>query len=132
MLSATIVIWALALLFGAVAYARPGDAHRTGLRLAFDQFVTVMPRVIMAVVTATFLGALRWAPLARYGSPFEKLRVDRQDAVLRWFEGCPVSLLRIGVWGLKAMVFMGYYGQPETNELVGYSPDFDGEAGLHA
>ncbi len=81
---------------------------------------------------ATFLGALRWAPLARYGSPFEKLRVDRQDAVLRWFEGCPVSLLRIGVWGLKSMVFMGYYGQPETNELVGYSPEFDGEAGLHA
>jgi uncharacterized membrane protein YraQ (UPF0718 family) len=28
------------------------------LRLALDQFVTVMPRVIMAVVTATFLGAL--------------------------------------------------------------------------
>jgi uncharacterized membrane protein YraQ (UPF0718 family) len=57
-LSAAIVIWALALLFGAVAYARPGAAHRTGLRLALDQFVTVMPRVIMAVVTATFLGAL--------------------------------------------------------------------------
>jgi hypothetical protein len=81
---------------------------------------------------ATFLGALRWAPLARYGSPFEKLRDDRQDAVLRWFEDCPVSLLRKGLWGLKAMVFMGYYGQPETNELVGYAPDFDGEAGLHA
>jgi hypothetical protein len=81
---------------------------------------------------ATFLGALRWAPLARYGSPFERLRDDRQDAVLRWFEDCPVSLLRKGVWGLKAMVFMGYYGQPETNELVGYAPDFDGEAGLHA
>ena len=80
----------------------------------------------------TFLGALRWAPLARYGGPFEKLRGDRQDAVLRWFEDCPVSLLRKGLWGLKAMVFMGYYGQPETNQLVGYAPDFDGEAGLHA
>ena len=54
------------------------------------------------------------------------------DALLRWFEDCPVSLLRKGLWGLKAMVFMGYYGQPETNELVGYAPDFDGRAGLHA
>ena len=81
---------------------------------------------------AIFLGVLRWAPLVRYGSPFEKLRADVQDVVLRWFEDCPVSLLRKGIWGLKAMVFMGYYGQPETNELVGYSPDFDGEAGLHA
>jgi len=81
---------------------------------------------------ATFLGVLRWAPLARYGSPLEKLRAERQDAVLRWFEDCPVSLLRKGFWGLKAMIFMGYYGQPETNELVGYAPEFDARAGLHA
>ena len=81
---------------------------------------------------ATFLGVLRWVSLFRYGGPLETLRAERQDAVLRWFEDCPVSLLRKGFWGLKAMVFMGYYGQPETNELVGYAPDFDGRAGLHA
>ena len=81
---------------------------------------------------AVLLGVLRWAPLFRYGGPFEKLRAERQDAVLRFFEDCPLSLLRKGIWGLKAMVFMGYYGQLETNELVGYAPDFDGRAGLHA
>jgi hypothetical protein len=81
---------------------------------------------------ASFLGVLRWAPLVRYGSPLEKLRADRQDAVLRWFEDCPVGLLRKGFWGLKAMIFMGYYGQPETNELVGYAPELDGKARLHA
>jgi hypothetical protein len=81
---------------------------------------------------AVFLGVLRWAPVTRYGGPFENLRGDRQDAVLRWFEDCPVSLLRKGFWGLKAMVFMGYYGQPETNALVGYAPSFDGRDGLHA
>ena len=81
---------------------------------------------------ATFLGVLRWAPAARFGRPFERLVTERQDAVLRWFEDCPVSILGKGFWGLKAMVFMGYYGQPETNELVGYAPDFDGRAGLHA
>jgi hypothetical protein len=81
---------------------------------------------------AIFLGVLRWAPLVRYGGPLDKLNPDRQDAVLRWFEDCPVSLLRKGFWGLKAMVFMGYYGQPETNHLVGYAPDFDGRTGLNA
>jgi len=80
---------------------------------------------------AVFLGALRWAPLLRFGSPFDKLSAERQDEVLQWFEDCPVSLLRKGFWGLKTMVFMGYYGQPETNELVGYAPNFDGRAGLH-
>jgi len=81
---------------------------------------------------ATFLGVLRWAPAVRYGRPFERLSVDRQDAVLRWFQDCPVGLLRKGFWGLKAMVFMGYYGQPETNEIVGYAPDLGGRAKLHA
>ena len=71
---------------------------------------------------AAFLGVLRWAPLLRFGRPFDRLSGDRQDAVLRWFEDCPVRLLRAGTWGLKAMVFMGYYGQPETNDLVGYHP----------
>jgi hypothetical protein len=79
-----------------------------------------------------FLGVLRWSSLLRYGGPFETLRAERQDAVLRFFQDCPVSLLRKGFWGLKAMVFMGYYGQPETNDLVGYAPRFDGRAGLHA
>jgi hypothetical protein len=81
---------------------------------------------------ATFLGVLRWAPAARFRRPFEKLLDTQQDAVLRWFEDCPVGPLRKGFWGLKAMVFMGYYGQKETNELIGYAPDFDGRVGLHA
>jgi len=79
-----------------------------------------------------YLGLLRWAPLVRFGGPFENLRADRQDAVLRWFESCPVGLLRAGFWGLKVLIFMGYYGQPETNAVVGYAPERDGRAGLHA
>lgn len=81
---------------------------------------------------ATFLGVLRWAPLLRYGRPLENLPPGRQDAVLRWFEDCPVSLLRKGFWGLKAMVFMGYYGQPETHAGIGYAASFDGGRPLHA
>ena len=80
---------------------------------------------------AAFLGLLRWAPVLRYGSPLEKLRPERQDVILRWFEDCPIGLLRKGFWGLKTMVFMGYYGQPETNSEVGYAPERDGRARLH-
>ena len=81
---------------------------------------------------AIFLGVLRWAPLARYGGPLDRLSTEHQDAVLRWFEDCPVDLLRKGMWGLKTMVFMGYYAQPESNSLVGYCPTFDGRGGLRA
>jgi hypothetical protein len=75
---------------------------------------------------ATFLGVVRWSPVVRHGVPFDRLSPDRQDVVLRWFEDCPVGLLRKGTWGLKTMIFMGYYGQTETNPLVGYFPTFDG------
>ncbi|HOC43632.1 MAG TPA: hypothetical protein PKJ99_11515 [Thermoanaerobaculales bacterium] len=74
---------------------------------------------------ATFLRVLRWAPVARYGRAFPALAAGRQDAVLRWFESAPVGLLRQGMWGLKSMVYLGYYGRPEAWEEIGYAPAFD-------
>jgi hypothetical protein len=81
---------------------------------------------------AVFLGVIRWAPLARYGRSFDRLPPDAQDTVLRWFEDNPVGALRSGTWGLKTMVFMGYYGQPETNASVGYQPGLEDADGAHA
>lgn len=81
---------------------------------------------------ATFLGVLRWAPLLRYGAPFDRLSGGRQDAVLRWFEDAPIGLLRQGLWGLKSMVFMGYYGRSEVWEEIGYAPRFDSLERLRA
>jgi len=74
---------------------------------------------------ATFLAVLRWAPVVRYGKTFPELTPARQDAVLRWFESAPVTLLRQGLWGLKSMVFLGYYGRAEAWEEIGYAPSFD-------
>ena len=79
----------------------------------------------------SFLSVIRLAPVIRYGRVFDRLDGDRRDAVLRWFEGCPISLLRSGFWGLKVVVFMGYYGQPEHAKVVGYTPDIDGRAWVH-
>ncbi len=78
----------------------------------------------------TFLTVIRLAPVLRFGRAFERLDRDRRDAVLRWFQDCPVSLLRQGFWGLKVLVFMGYYGREETWSEIGYAPDFDGRAGV--
>jgi len=78
----------------------------------------------------TFLTVIRLAPVLRFGRAFDRLDGDRRNAVLRWLENCPISLLRSGFWGLKVLVFMGYYGQPENRQIVGYAPDFDGRAGV--
>jgi hypothetical protein len=78
----------------------------------------------------TFLGLIRMAPVLRYGRTFDRLKPARREAVLRWFESCPLGLLRTGLWGLKAMVFMGYYGRPECWTEIGYAPELDGRAGV--
>jgi hypothetical protein len=81
---------------------------------------------------ALFLGVLRWAPLLRYGRPFDRLPPARQDAVLRWFHNAPITALRQGFWGVKTLVFMGYYGRPDVGGQIGYRPSRDGNAFLHA
>jgi hypothetical protein len=80
---------------------------------------------------ALFLTVLRWAPLLRFGAPFERLAPAAQDAVLRWLMEAPAAKLRGGFWGLRALVFMGTYGQPETWGAIGYAPSFSGNERLH-
>ncbi|MGH9460671.1 MAG: hypothetical protein ACRD1X_05610 [Vicinamibacteria bacterium] len=53
-----LLIWTLALVLSGLAYARPGDDHKIGFRLAVDQFKDIMPRVILTILTAGFLGSL--------------------------------------------------------------------------
>jgi len=73
----------------------------------------------------TFLTVIRIAPLFRFGRTFGRLDEGRKNAVLKWFEDCPIGLLRKGFWGLKVLVFMGYYGQEATWSEIGYAPVFD-------
>lgn len=80
----------------------------------------------------TFLVVLRLAPVARFGSAYPRLDAEHRRRVLTSFQDCPVSLLRKGFWGLKALVFMGYYAQPATAPRIHYEPSFDGLAGLDA
>jgi hypothetical protein len=79
-----------------------------------------------------FLRLLRLAPALRYGRTFDRLPPERQDAVLRAFQDAPVQKLRQGLWGVKALVFMGYYAQPQVAPRLNYTPSFDGIAHLHA
>ncbi len=76
------------------------------------------------------LKILRWAPALRYGRPLDRLGPAAQDAALGWLQDGPVGLFRKGFWGLKTMVFMGYYGRAAGAEAVGWKPSLDGNAEL--
>jgi hypothetical protein len=79
-----------------------------------------------------FLIVLRWAPLLRYLRPLDRLDPRRQDAVLRWFQDCPFQTVRSGFWGVRTLIFIGYYGRPDVGPDVAYFPAADGNAVLHA
>lgn len=51
---------------------------------------------------------------------FTRLGPADQDRVLSSFEAHASDLLRGGFAGLKALVFMGYYRDPRTWEVLGY------------
>lgn len=54
------------------------------------------------------------------GLPFTKNSPAAQDRQLRWMENNPIRLLRLGFFGLKAYVCMGYYTREDVWKSIGY------------
>ena len=73
-----------------------------------------------------FLAFIQWAPALVYFRPFERIPAASQTAFLRWLEGAPVRLVRVGFWGLKTVILMGIYGQQSITRAIGYEPSFAG------
>lgn len=67
-----------------------------------------------------FLRALDWMPFPLYLRTFRGLDHRRRILFLRRLENAPILKLRQGFWGLRTLVFMGYYGQRENHEGIGY------------
>ena len=67
-----------------------------------------------------FIRVLNILPLLRWGRTFERLDATRRVRFLRAVERAPLLLARRGFWGLRTLVYMGYYGRPETHAALGY------------
>lgn len=75
---------------------------------------------------ALFVRLLTVAPLLRHGRRFPSLDSAAQARFLGAVERAPLLLLRRGFWGLRTLVYMGYYGRPAAAALVGYRADARG------
>lgn len=62
-------------------------------------------------------------PLFRYHKRFTTLDAGRRTLVLRRLERSRLLLLRRGIWGLRTLVFMGYYARPAAAAEIGYRAD---------
>ena len=41
-----------------------------------------------------------------------------QVRLLQLLEGFPIRLVRVGIWGLKTLIYLGYYGQADVQRRI--------------
>jgi hypothetical protein len=81
-----------------------------------DRSVSIKRQLVLLV---RLLGVL---PLVRYGRTFAGLSAERRVRFLSAVQDSPLFLRR-GFWGLRTIVFMGYYGRNEAAAEIGYRAD---------
>ena len=67
-----------------------------------------------------FIRLLSWLPLLRYGRTFGRLSDHRRARFLHGMETSRLLLFRRGFWGLRSLVYMGYYGRADGYRAVSY------------
>lgn len=67
-----------------------------------------------------FLRILDLSTLPRHRRRFRALPRDAREGALRRMERGRRLILRRGVWGLRTLVYMGYYTQPVHTSGIGY------------
>lgn len=73
-----------------------------------------------------FVRLVDWLPLVRYGRRLRALEPDRRRSFLARLQDAPILAVRRGVWGLRTLAFMGYYGRPDAHREIGYRAHPDG------
>ncbi|HEX6850340.1 MAG TPA: hypothetical protein VF139_02950 [Candidatus Polarisedimenticolaceae bacterium] len=67
-----------------------------------------------------FVRVLGWISVARYAARPASLDAVRLGRLLASVERSRLLLLRRGFWGLRTLVFMGYWTRPESAAAIGY------------
>ncbi len=76
-----------------------------------------------------FVRIIEILAVLRYRRGLETISDDQLRTLLESLERSPLLLIRRGVWGLRTLVFMGYYTRPEAAVAIGYRATAAGWAG---
>lgn len=87
-----------------------------------DRPVSVRRQIRLFIRVVTVL------PIVRHGRSLARLSPDGRTRFLQKLQNAPVLMLRRGVWGLRTLVFMGYYAQEPIREALGYRARAEGWA----
>jgi hypothetical protein len=84
-----------------------------------EQAVAMRPPAMRRQL-GVFIRLVNLLPILRFGRPFTALDARRRERVLHWLEDNPLLLLRRGFWGVRTLVYMGYYARPDAMGEIGY------------
>jgi len=68
-----------------------------------------------------FLRAVNLLPIFTTGRTLSSLPPHRRSEFLNRLQRSRIMPLRRGVWGVRTLIFMGYYNQDRIREKIGYS-----------
>ena len=89
------------------------------LEAIVDRAVARRPRSLQRQL-AVFVRLLDLAPVLRWGRTFRRLDRSRRIAFLHRVQNARLFLFRRGFWGIRSLVYMGYYARPEAYDEIGY------------
>lgn len=75
---------------------------------------------------AIFVRLLDFLPRLRWLRPFRRLDAERRARFLQSIQSSPVFLFRRGFWGLRTLVYMGYYARAQAYADIGYDAHLRG------
>ncbi len=94
-----------------------------------DKFVGRMPGPMRRDLSRALMFLEHIAPLTLgLTARFSDLPPSDQDRVLASLETSPITILRGAFAGLKSLVFMGFYRDPRTWQLLGYEGPWVGRS----
>lgn len=95
------------------------DAGWRALLAAVDDALALRPGPLRRRFLL-FLRVLGWLARARFGKGLASLDAGQRERLLASVERSRLLLLRRGFWGLRALVFLGYWTRPEAATAIGY------------
>lgn len=109
-----------------VPHASDLDEHAWSDVLAIiDRVVAERPARLRRQLSL-FIRVVEYAPVLLRGRRFTRLSADDRVRCLLRFQDSTVLLLRRGLWGLRTLAFMGYYGRADAAAAIGYAASAGG------
>lgn len=109
--------------------AELSDAAFAEVVASIDQRLACEPPALQRQLRL-FVKILTFLPIFFALRTFGGLAPQRRLSFLEALQDCPVQKLRVGVWGLRTLIYLGYYTDPAVQAALGYRPRLDGWEGL--